>query len=208
MEGKDNSLKSSSDAEKKTKIELQLFINKIMQELKIELEFSKNQKVKMFNVIKENQKQFSKYNLQSFIIYSDNKMKIENFDKKRFLKMMILSVFYYYSCLKKKVDIKDKNKLFQANYTAINMLTLTLVKLYQSQFLDINDLMFFSKLFILLSISNIKTNDILNIIQEDDKIIISIPKKKKISLSDRFKEYNGKNLAKDFSWDENIGRER
>lgn len=52
----------------------------------------------------------------------------------------------------------------------------------------------------------IKTNDILNIIQEDDKIIISIPKKKKISLSDRFKEYNGKNLAKDFSWDENIGR--
>ena len=39
------------------------------------------------------------------------------------------------------------------------------------------------------------------------KIIISIPKKKKISLSDRFKEYNGKNLAKDFSWDENIGRE-
>ena len=54
---------------------------------------------------------------------------------------------------------------------------------------------------------NIKTNDILNIIQEDDKIIISIPKKKKISLSDRFKEYNGKNLAKNFSWDENIGRE-
>ena len=54
---------------------------------------------------------------------------------------------------------------------------------------------------------NIKTNDILNIIQEDDKIIISIPKKKKISLSDRFKVYNGKNLAKDFSWDENIGRE-
>ena len=54
---------------------------------------------------------------------------------------------------------------------------------------------------------NIKTNDILNIIQEDDKLIISIPKKKKISLSDRFKEYNGKNLAKDFSWDENIGRE-
>ena len=54
---------------------------------------------------------------------------------------------------------------------------------------------------------NIKTNDVLNIIQEDDKIIISIPKKKKIFLSDRFKEYNGKNLAKDFSWDENIGRE-
>lgn len=54
---------------------------------------------------------------------------------------------------------------------------------------------------------NIKTNDILNIEQVGDKIIISVPKKKKISLEDRFKEYHGKNLAKEFSWDENIGRE-
>ena len=54
---------------------------------------------------------------------------------------------------------------------------------------------------------NIKTNDILNIEQEDDKIIISIPKKKKISLEDRFKEYRGKNLAKEFSWGEDVGRE-
>ena len=53
---------------------------------------------------------------------------------------------------------------------------------------------------------NIKTNDILNIEQEDDELIISIPKKK-ISLEDRFKNYHGKNLAKEFSWDENIGRE-
>lgn len=54
---------------------------------------------------------------------------------------------------------------------------------------------------------NIKTNDILNIEQEGDKIIISVPKKKKISLEDRFKEYHEKNLAKEFSWDENVGRE-
>lgn len=54
---------------------------------------------------------------------------------------------------------------------------------------------------------NIKTNDILNIEQQDDKIIISIPKKRKISLVDRFKEYNGKNLAKDFFWDESVGKE-
>ena len=54
---------------------------------------------------------------------------------------------------------------------------------------------------------NIKTNDILNIEQEGDKIIISVPKKKKISLEDRFKEYHGKNLAKEFSWDENVGKE-
>lgn len=54
---------------------------------------------------------------------------------------------------------------------------------------------------------NIKTNDILNIEQQDDKIIISIPKKKKVSLADKFKEYKGKNLAKDFTWDESVGRE-
>ena len=54
---------------------------------------------------------------------------------------------------------------------------------------------------------NIKPNDILNIKQDEDKIIVSVIKKNKISLSDRFKEYNGKNLAKDFLWDENIGRE-
>ena len=54
---------------------------------------------------------------------------------------------------------------------------------------------------------NIKTNDILNIEQKDDKIIISVPKKKKISLEDRFKKYHGKNLAKEFSWDDNVGKE-
>lgn len=54
---------------------------------------------------------------------------------------------------------------------------------------------------------NIKTNDIVDINQEDNKIVISVPKRKKISLKDRFKKYNGKNLAKDFTWDESIGKE-
>lgn len=54
---------------------------------------------------------------------------------------------------------------------------------------------------------NVKTNDVLNIEQVDDKIIISIPKKKRISLADKFKEYKGKNLCKDFSWDESVGKE-
>jgi len=54
---------------------------------------------------------------------------------------------------------------------------------------------------------NIKANDVLCIEQDEDRIIISIPKKKKISLSEKFKEYNGKNLAKEFSWDENVGKE-
>lgn len=54
---------------------------------------------------------------------------------------------------------------------------------------------------------NIKTNDILNLEQVDDKIIISVSKKRKILLEKRFLEYQGKNLAKDFLWDENVGRE-
>lgn len=54
---------------------------------------------------------------------------------------------------------------------------------------------------------NIKTNDILNIEQQDDKIIISVPKRKKISLAERFEEYNGENLSKDFTWDESVGKE-
>ena len=54
---------------------------------------------------------------------------------------------------------------------------------------------------------NIKAIDILCIEHEEDRIVISIPKKKKISLSEKFKEYNGKNLAKEFSWDENVGKE-
>lgn len=54
---------------------------------------------------------------------------------------------------------------------------------------------------------NIKTNDILNIEQEEDKIVIRIPKKKKISLEERFKNYHGENLSKDFSWDDPMGEE-
>lgn len=54
---------------------------------------------------------------------------------------------------------------------------------------------------------NLKTNDKVNLQQVDDKIIISKPKKTKISLAERFKNYNGDNLAKDFSWDEARGKE-
>ena len=52
-----------------------------------------------------------------------------------------------------------------------------------------------------------KTNDIVCLEQVDDKIIISVPKKKKISLEERFENYKGKNLAKDFVWDEARGNE-
>ena len=54
---------------------------------------------------------------------------------------------------------------------------------------------------------NLKINDVLELETEDKKIIITKSIKKTISLEERFKEYNGKNLAKDFEWDEPQGRE-
>ena len=59
----------------------------------------------------------------------------------------------------------------------------------------------------ILKALNLKTNDKVELIQDDDKIIISKSKNNKISLKERFEEYKGKNLAKDFEWDEPRGRE-
>lgn len=54
---------------------------------------------------------------------------------------------------------------------------------------------------------NLKTNDIVELKQVDDKIIITKSDKKKISLEERFKEYKGKNLSKEFTWDDARGNE-
>ena len=54
---------------------------------------------------------------------------------------------------------------------------------------------------------NLKTNDIVNLEQVDDKIVISVPKRINISLEERFKNYKGENLAKDFEWDKARGNE-
>lgn len=59
----------------------------------------------------------------------------------------------------------------------------------------------------LLKALNLKTNDKLELVQEDNKIVISKSKENKISLEERFKNYNGENLAKDFVWDEPKGKE-
>ena len=59
----------------------------------------------------------------------------------------------------------------------------------------------------LLKSLNLKTNDLVELVQDGDRIIISKSNKMDISLAARFKEYNGKNLAKDFTWDNAKGRE-
>lgn len=58
-----------------------------------------------------------------------------------------------------------------------------------------------------LKLLNLKTNDKVDLDYKDDKIIISKPKKSKISLEEKFAKYNGENLAKEFEWDDNKGRE-
>ena len=58
-----------------------------------------------------------------------------------------------------------------------------------------------------LKLLNLKTNDKLELNYENDKIIITKPQKTKISLDERFAEYKGENLAKEFSWDESKGKE-
>ena len=52
-----------------------------------------------------------------------------------------------------------------------------------------------------------KTNDVLELKVEDDKIIILKAKKQKISLEELFKKYDGDNLVQDFEWDEPRGKE-
>lgn len=59
----------------------------------------------------------------------------------------------------------------------------------------------------ILKALNLKTNDTLELHQEEDKIIISKTKKEKISLKERFSKYKGPNLTKEFDWDEPKGNE-
>lgn len=60
---------------------------------------------------------------------------------------------------------------------------------------------------ILLKEFGLKLNDELKLTYDDDKIIITKSKNKQISLAELFKNYKGKNLAKDFEWDESVGKE-
>ena len=60
---------------------------------------------------------------------------------------------------------------------------------------------------ILIKSLGLKTNDFINIEQIEDKLVISKSNKKKISLEEKFKNYNGKNLAKEFEWDNPVGKE-
>lgn len=53
---------------------------------------------------------------------------------------------------------------------------------------------------------DLKTNDKVELQFDNDKIIITKPKRKKISLEERFADYQGDNLAKEFTWDDLKGK--
>ena len=53
---------------------------------------------------------------------------------------------------------------------------------------------------------NLNINDIVNIKEEEEKIIIT-KVEKKISLEEKIKAYEGENISKEFEWDEPRGRE-
>ncbi|MCR5483505.1 MAG: AbrB/MazE/SpoVT family DNA-binding domain-containing protein [Bacilli bacterium] len=59
----------------------------------------------------------------------------------------------------------------------------------------------------LLKMLDVKTNDKVELNYEDNKIIITKPKKRIISLEERFAKFNGENLSKDFTWDDPQGKE-
>ena len=54
---------------------------------------------------------------------------------------------------------------------------------------------------------DLKQNDIVDVSNEDNKLIIIKKEKVKISLKDRIEKYKGPNLSKEFSWDEPVGKE-
>ena len=53
----------------------------------------------------------------------------------------------------------------------------------------------------------LKTNDKLELQLDNDKIIIYKPQTKEELLEKKFKNYNGKDLTKEFEWDEPKGSE-
>ena len=59
----------------------------------------------------------------------------------------------------------------------------------------------------LLKELNIKVNDLINLELLEDKIVITKQLNPKISLKERFDNYKGDNLAKEFTWDQAKGKE-
>ena len=60
---------------------------------------------------------------------------------------------------------------------------------------------------IIMKSLNLKTNDIVELIQHEDKIVIKKLSNKRKMFEDSIKNYKGENLTKEFLWDEAKGKE-
>lgn len=65
----------------------------------------------------------------------------------------------------------------------------------------------------ILKTLNMKTNDKVDLIQEKDRIIISKPKKRHLTLEERLEMFNSlpdneKGSAQPFDWGEDLGKEK
>lgn len=54
---------------------------------------------------------------------------------------------------------------------------------------------------------NWKSGDTLKLINEGGKLMLEKKEKKYMTLEERFQNYNGENLCKEFEWDEPQGKE-
>ncbi len=60
---------------------------------------------------------------------------------------------------------------------------------------------------IILKTLDLTENDIVELVQEGERMVITKSIKKKISLRERFDNYNVDNLSKNFNWDHPRGKE-
>mgnify|MGYP002464876189 CR=1 FL=1 len=65
----------------------------------------------------------------------------------------------------------------------------------------------------LLKSLNLKTNDVVELIQKEDSIIISKPKKKHLTLEERFEMFDQlsdceKGKLESYDWGEDVGKEK
>lgn len=157
MEGKDKSLPESSKAskeEKASKEKVYDFTIEVMKKLNYQdiLSLKKEDFNKMKKIIIKWHKDVIIPEWQFNYIHSIFKINKPHFDKSKIIKLLIITIFTFYSYLKKEKDIH------QLMFERLHIISLILVKLYDCDYFNCEDLLFFSKVFLYLSISDYKKN--------------------------------------------------
>lgn len=158
---KANATKNLTNNEKpKTKFKISKLITFILKHLNFPKEIkgrSKDyRKVKPFLI---NNKIWFENEIQSFIIHSKKKYVLSEFNKLSIMKYFIFSISYFFSCLNIELNNEPetptrKDDLMYTIYKKIQLVVLTLVKLYSDNFFTIEDLLYFAKYLAMLSLAD------------------------------------------------------